>query len=221
MNSGDASTLDGEQVFTADDLDRLVPDIDMSKTGYIYFWYTGDNGAIANTLGSDLNHHFVQGYLSMFKPFEAESLWIPHYTIAMRKKYTYDEAQYNGFVEIWQNSIEAYTNNRGDCEDHSMILCDWLNALGYDARVLAGMHGQTGHAWVVLYSKGKAFILEATQKSNLRNNGHYPLAAVLPDYKPTFMFDHNYYYQPKVKGEMSHDKKDWVKSSKLNRNVPL
>ena len=220
-NSGSVSTMDGQNVFTSEELEVMVPNVDMSKYGFVKYWYTGEDGAVASVLGSDRKHHFVQGYLSKYMPFETDQLWIPLYTISMRKKYEYDEAQYNGFVEIWQNSMEAYANTRGDCEDHAIILCDWLNSLGYQARVAAGLHNSTGHAWVVLYMDGKSFILEATQKSNLKNNSHYPLASILPEYKPEFMFDHDFYYVPMVAGDLNHDKSHWVKSSRLDRNVPL
>lgn len=220
-NSGSISSLDGESVFTTEQLESAVPPLISKRDGYFYFWGTVNDAAVASTLGSDRKHHFVQGYLSKFMPFETDKLWIPLKAIAMRKRYEYDEKQYNGYVEIWQNSIEAYENTRGDCEDHSMILCDWLNALGYEARVVCGYYKQTGHAWVVLYADGKEFILEATQKRNLKNNGHYPLASLLPEYRPEFMFDHEFYYLPETFGELGHGKNKWRKVSVLKRNVAL
>lgn len=220
-NSGTVSSMDGVYSFTSNELADFEPEKVQKRSGYVYYWYTKNGGEVASTLGSDRHHHFVQGYLSLYKPFEADQLWIPHYVIAMRKRYEYDEAQYNGFVEIWQNSMEAYANARGDCEDHSMILCDWLNALGYEARVVAGSYNTNGHAWVVLYLDGDAFILEATQKSNLGQHVHYPLAAILPEYLPEFMFDHDYYYTPITPGETSHDHNKWQRASRLTRNIAL
>ena len=66
--------------------------------------------------------------------------------------------------EIWQNSRQAYLHTRGDCEDHAIILADWLIALGHDARVVLGNHRGGGHAWVVLFQDGREMILEATSK---------------------------------------------------------
>ena len=221
-NGGSIVSIPGETVFSETELAALTPrNVDRSKTGFVNFWYTKEGGAVASTLGSDLNHHFVQGYLSEYMPFYTDELWVPHYVIAMRKQYTYDEAQYNGFVEIWQNSMEAYSNARGDCEDHSMILCDWLISLGYEARVAAGTHGRSGHAWVVLYLDDKAFILEATKKEHLKHNRHYPLAELLPEYQPYFMFDQDFYYEPKSPDSISHRKDQWIKRSILKRNKPL
>ena len=221
LNSGTISSIDGKSVFTEAEFEMAVPDMDRSKEGFVLFWYTPDNGAATSTLGSDKKHHFVQGYLSNYKPFDTDKLWIPLQTIAMRKTYMYDHDQYNGFIEIWQYSIEAYSNTRGDCQDHSIILCDWLNALGYEARVACGTHKTEGHAWVVLYLGGKELILEATQKRFLSGNGHYPLASTLPDYKPMFMFDHDFHYLPETEGERSHAKSKWVKSSKYTRRSAI
>ncbi len=77
----------------------------------------------------------------------------------------------------------------GDCEDHAIVLADWLIEMGFDARVALGKHQNDGHAWVVLVHEGKEFILEATQKSRLSTGTPYPLAATLPDYHPTAQFN--------------------------------
>jgi hypothetical protein len=58
--------------------------------------------------------------------------------------------------------------------------------MGYDARVVTGMHGKEGHAWVVMFDQGKTYLLEATSKRRRRT---LPLAASMPDYKPEYMFD--------------------------------
>ncbi|MBL4586135.1 MAG: hypothetical protein JKX84_03630 [Flavobacteriales bacterium] len=221
-NDGSVISMDSLSVLSTQDVERLTPPTTEKNAQYLRVWETdGSTAQAATALGSDLKHHFVQGYLSGFMPFDADELWIPHYTIALRKSYMYDKDQYSGYKDVWQNSIEAYSNTRGDCEDHSIILCDWLNALGYEARVATGLHGTSGHAWVVVYLNDEAFILEATQKSNLKNNHHYPLASILPDYKPSLMFDLDHFYLPANPNRINHDRESWVKSSFLERNVSL
>lgn len=218
-NSGNISSMDGKAVFTSEEFEFAVKPKDRSKEGFILYWQTPSDGAAISALGTDRKHHFVQGFLSNYEPYFTEQLWIPLQTLAMRKQYMYDEQQYNGYLDVWQYSIEAYANTHGDCEDHSIILCDWLNTMGYEARVVCGTYETSGHAWVVLYKDGKEFILEATQKSNVSKNGHYPLAVLMPKYRPAFMFDHDYYYEPIREGEQSHRKPQWKKVSRYVRNA--
>ena len=221
MNGGSAVSMDGLFQLTDKAIQKVLPTMNSYQPDYSLTWSLGPTGEVVSTNGSDLQHHFVQSYLSKFKPFDTDELWVPLQTIAMRKDYMYDHHQYVGHEEVWQHSIEAYTNTRGDCEDHSMVLCDWLNALGYEARVVAGTHGKDGHAWVVLYMDEKAFILEATKKTGLKGNSHYPLADLLPAYQPSFMFDHEHYYISKDPENVSHDKDDWESHSVLKRHTPL
>jgi hypothetical protein len=217
QNSGHVKSTAGGDFFTANAFENATKEKSCVNGDYLLHWTTADGSFTASAMGSDLRQHFVSGYLSNYKPFDTDQLWVPLKTISMKKRYMYDEKQYNGMLDVWQYSIEAYENTRGDCEDHSIVLCDWLVSLGYEARVAIGLHGKQGHAWVVLYADGQEFILEATQKSNLGKSYHYPLASLVPDYKPRFMFDHDFVYIPKRLGDVSHTKANWVKSTSFTR----
>jgi len=143
-------------------------------------------------LGTDLKHHVANAYLIGFSPFETRNLWVPMKTLASRLKYKTDKNQFKGMVDVWQTSKQAYYWLRGDCEDHAILLADWLIEMGYDARVVLGKHKKTGHAWVVLFYRQKTYIIEATNKKTRRT---YPLANKLPNYKPAFMFNRDFFWK--------------------------
>jgi len=138
---------------------------------------------------TQMQNYFDNAYLIGFKPDNiASNPWQALNYISLRLKYALDDKT---FVdnEIWQTSKEAYYRLRGDCEDHAILLADWLIELGYDARVVAGKHKNEGHAWVVLIYKNKEYVLEATSK---RQSRILPLALALPDYHPSYMFNRKY-----------------------------
>lgn len=217
QNSGHIQSMNGESFFTAEEFEKATKKKSGVNGDYLLYWTTSDGSFTASAMGSDLKQHFVSAYLSNYQPFDTEHLWVPLKTLSMKKRYMYDENQYNGMLDVWQYSIEGYANTTGDCEDHSIVLCDWLLSLGYDARVVVGTHGKEGHAWVVLYSEGKEFILEATKKSGLGRNAHYPLASLVPEYHPRFMFDLDFVYLPTDRNEESHKKSKWFKSTSFTR----
>jgi len=143
-------------------------------------------------LGTDSKHHVANAYLIGFSPFKTGKLWVPMQTLASRLKYKTDKNQFKGMADVWQTSKQAYYWLRGDCEDHAILLADWLIEMGYDARVVLGKHKKNGHAWVVLFYGQKTYIIEATNKQNRRT---YPLANKLPNYKPAFMFNRNFFWK--------------------------
>lgn len=147
----------------------------------------------ASASGLDQQHYFVNSYLVGFKPFEVDALWQPLYAVAVRKHYLLDLTQY-GLSEVWQNSAQAYLNTRGDCEDHALLLADWLIALGVDARVVLGTYKGDGHAWVVAFLEGEAFLLEATSKRRYRSWNGYPKALLSRDYLPVGMFNRSSFW---------------------------
>lgn len=159
-------------------------------------WYfSGQNNAAASALGLDNRHHFVNAYLIDFQPFDTQKIWVPLYTLALRKTYQYDHLQYPGKDDIWQNSYEAYRFTRGDCEDHAVMLADWLIAMGEDARVVLGKFKNEGHAWVVLFKEGKQYVLEATDKFRRRTLDHMQLAIFQTGYRPEFMFNREAFWE--------------------------
>ncbi|MCC4798358.1 transglutaminase domain-containing protein [Enterovibrio norvegicus] len=150
----------------------------------------GEFTSLAPDINGDfhLTHSYLEGYL----PFKVDNPLIPMLTIARKKKYQYDHEQYKGNMEVWQSSKQSYFYPSGDCEDHAILLADWLIELGYDARVVIGDYDGGGHAWVVMFYKGKEYVLEATQKSGFGRQ--YPLASTLPKYHPTAMFNREHYW---------------------------
>lgn len=172
---------------------------------------------ILTALGTDFKHHVANAYLIGFSPFETEKLWVPMQTLASRLKYKTDKKQFKGMVDVWQTSKQAYYWLRGDCEDHAVLLADWLIEMGYDARVVLGNYKKDGHAWVVLFYGQKTYIIEATNKKNRRS---YPLANKRPNYKPAFMFNRDFFW--KNTGTVLttvYDDRKWEKVSSFKEMV--
>lgn len=141
-----------------------------------------------SSMALDRKHYIANSFLVGIQPFTTENPWLPLYTLANRKSYQYDSEQYSG-ADVWQNSAQAFKYLRGDCEDHAIVLADWLISMGIDARVVLGRYKEGGHAWVVAFMEGEAYILEATSKRDVQNWKHYPLASVASHYYPTAMFN--------------------------------
>ena len=122
---------------------------------------------------------------------------------------------YNNRKDVWQTSKESFVNLRGDCEDHAIVLADWLIGLGYDARVVVGevqFKGQArgGHAWVVLFEDNKEYLLEATRKAKWNL---LPRASSLPYYFPAEMFNRkNFWYNKGSKITMKYAGESWEKT---------
>lgn len=159
---------------------------------------------------TDHRHYFANGYLLGFIPFSVENVYNAMNFIAARLRYQLDEKQFRGYKEMWQTSKEAYVRMRGDCEDHAILLADWLQSLGFDARVAVGRFKGEGHAWVVWFNRGEAFIIEATSK---RQRRFYPLATMLPDYRASYMFDREGFWQKKRHTALEDYKTGWQKTA--------
>lgn len=163
--------------------------------------------------GRDLNAYFANGFFKGFVPFPVESQWLAMHHVSKRLQYVLDSEQFGGYQEIWLTSEEAYENMRGDCEDHAILLADWLSALGYDARVAFGSFKNEGHAWVVLFDGGKTYLLEATSKYVKRS---FPLAAALPQYHPEGMFNRDFiWYNYGSKLTTDYGGRNWVKTARF------
>jgi len=186
--------------------------------GVAYWSFKNNPPVTASAFGIDYLHHFVNHYLVGYAPFQTEHLWMPHYTISMRLKYQLDAQQYGGLKEVWQNSKEAFSNTRGDCEDHALALTDWLIEMGLDARVVLGSFKDEGHAWVVVFMENGVFLLESTSKQKQRSWRHYPLAKFEPNYHPKYMFNRDFFWLNT--GSIYTTKYDgiyWVKKSRFFR----
>lgn len=176
---------------------------------YSYYWNDSDGEkATVTSMGIDYKYHFVQSYLLGIRPFETENDWLPLYAVSQLKTYQRDNEQY-GIMEIWQNSVQAFTNTRGDCEDHAIVLADWLISEGLDARVAVGYYKGNGHAWVVVYKNDKVYLLEATSKRIKKSWNHYPLAMLAAEYEAEYMFNRDSFWLAKSSRTRVYDESNW------------
>jgi len=104
-------------------------------------------------------------------------------------------------TDSWQTSLETQRVGKGDCEDSSIFLCDWLLARGFQARVALGRFGDLGgHAWCVVKLEDKEYLLESTEGRPDPSNP--PLASrVGSRYVPEVMFDRYAIYVRSTPGE--------------------
>ena len=168
--------------------------------------------------GIDERQHLVNAYLVGYQPFETRNVMLPMYILSRRKSYVLDEMQYDGRTEVWQTSREAFFFSSGDCEDHAVALADWLIEMGEDARVVLGLHGSGGHAWVVLFKDGKEFILEATRKGGVARESAYPLASLYPSYQPEYMFNREHFWaNTGTRLTTRYSGNDWSMRSRYSR----
>ena len=189
------------------------------ESSYISIWnWQGLESVTASARGLDKLHHFANSYLVGFQPFETKELWIPLYTLAIRKEYQYDHLQYAGLADIWQTSRQAYYQKRGDCEDHAILLADWLINLGVDARVALGTHNGEGHAWVVAIVNNTEYLLEATSKRRQANWQAMPLAALAEGYDVEFQFNRDYFWAKTTSAPTRNYRGNhWIRKSQFIR----
>ena len=166
-----------------------------SRDGVVFYSLPVANEFTASAPGVDLKHYVVHEFLEGYMPFKTDNIMIPLLTLSRKKRYQYDHIHYGGLREVWQSSSQAFQYTRGDCEDHAIALADWLIALGWDARVVLGRYQSGGHAWVVLFHKGKEYLLEATRKRGVSASMSYPLAKFRTDYHPHFMFNRDSFWK--------------------------
>ena len=158
--------------------------------------------------GSNARFYYANGFFQDFVPFKVANVYNAMNFIAQRLRYQFDEKLFAGRKEIWQTSKEAYVRMRGDCEDHAILLADWLMSLGYDARVVVGTYKGGGHAWVVWFNKGEAYIIEATNK---RKRRFYPLAGSMYEYQASYMFNKNSFWERSKKNITDDYQTGWDK----------
>ncbi len=184
------SRLDNERFHSAS-LDAAIAHIPNHQAGGNFVWEDRAGNAFAYAaMGVDKNHYFANSYLLGFEPYKTRKLWQPLVTLALKKSYQFDHEQHGAnWKDVWQNSQQAYFYSHGDCEDHAILLADWLISMGYDARVAIGRIPTGGHAWVILFYDGKEYLLESTSKRPQRSVSNYTLARYAPDYQPEYMFN--------------------------------
>jgi hypothetical protein len=123
--------------------------------------------------------------------------------VASSMTYEHDPAQHLGRSDVWHTSAESLDLKKGDCEDHAILLADWLIAEGYQARVACGTMtgrgvegGEGGHAWVVVRLDGVEYHLEATAKEEKPIAPVSDVESVWPGraYRAVFQFDPNNFW---------------------------
>lgn len=99
-------------------------------------------------------------------------------------------------VDSWQFADETQRLLRGDCEDSSIFLADWLMSRGFQVRVALGRYGDLGgHAWCVVKIEDKEYLLESTD--NRPDPTDPPLASRIGSrYVPEVLFDRHAIYVP-------------------------
>lgn len=207
---------------TATEIEPMLREADATPLSAIYS-FRQKNQWVAYTMsapGIDKSHHLVNSYLEGYQPFTVTNVALPLYVLAQRKSYMLDEDQYYGLQEIWQTSRQAFYYPRGDCEDHALLLADWLIAMGEDARVVLGDMKGGGHAWVILFRDGEEYLLESTRKRGVGRNRPYPLAKLHPDYHPEYMFNRDYFWvNSGTKFTTRYHGPHWEKRSRYNKHT--
>ena len=94
---------------------------------------------------------------------------IEYMTEGNPKKWSYPKSFLQHRFDFWQLPRETIEWKSGDCEDQSILLCTMLRIVGVpasDVRVALGSvqfaGGESGHAWVELYTGGTWYVLDAT-----------------------------------------------------------
>lgn len=74
--------------FTEFDLHRILKKQKKNHGKGSYHWqWLGVPHATVSAQGLDHLHHFANSYLIGFEPFETKSVWVPLYTLALRKHF--------------------------------------------------------------------------------------------------------------------------------------
>lgn len=99
-------------------------------------------------------------------------------------------------MDSWQFADETQRLQRGDCEDSSIFLADWLTSRGFQVRVALGRYGDLGgHAWCVVKLGDIEYLIESTESRPDPMNP--PLASrVGSRYVPEVLFDRHAIYVP-------------------------
>ena len=194
---------------------RQVPVSHRART--LYWSLGGVDSSAVSGYALDKRHYYASSFLVGFQPFAVDAPWKPLYTLASRKQYQLDELQYQQ-DDVWQNSAQAWLYTRGDCEDHALVLADWLTEMGLDARVALGYYKNQGHAWVVVFEGEKTYLLEATDKRRKQRWSAFPLASLAVDYRADFMFNRSDFWV-KRSGSGTNYREGWQHVSRFVRGV--
>ena len=140
-------------------------------------------------------------------------------TLAGAMSYELDHKQHGPErTEVWHSSLESLHFKKGDCEDHSILLVDWLVSEGYEARVVVGdvtgdgFLGDGGHAWVAVRLQGVEYHIEATNKNSDPMAPVDNVDSVWPGrrYVAKFQFDHGGFWSLKETEGAAQTPSGWL-----------
>ena len=116
-------------------------------------------------------YHPINEFLKGFRPFEIKNPFLGWKWVLENIKYKNDFKRF-GREDVWQFAKTTYLIRTGDCEDSSILLCDWLRSYDYDANVAVGLFKNYGwHSWVILNTEQKTYLLECTGKKKSLKRG--------------------------------------------------
>ena len=146
-------------------------------------------GRMIDVFGIDSaqQYHRPPWFLRGFYPARIENPLEAWRQVLTQIQYVKDETHY-GRAEVWQLAQQTYRLQRGDCEDTAILLADWLAATGHQARVVLGEQSGVGHAWVVLRTDSRHYILETTGGIAVYRKRPL-LSATATGYLPRIQFD--------------------------------
>ena len=171
----------------------------------------------------DGRFRFVNEYLTGYQPptryavesnrlHEMFTIWN---AVVSSFEYTKDTHSTAPNRDCWQTAIETLVRAKGDCEDSSILLADWLLARGYDVRVALGRYGDMGqHAWCVVRIDNVDYLLESTEGPP--NIEKLPFVSEIGSrYVPETLFDRENIYvrgKPQERFDGNYwSPKNWVK----------
>lgn len=149
------------------------------------------------------NYRYVNEFLSGYQPpakfpkdqSRIQKLFTIWGAVHQHCAYTLDpDGKKKVQTDSWQTALETQNKQRGDCEDSSIFLAEWLASQGFQVRVALGKYGDMGgHAWCVVRLDGTDYLLESTEGKPDVNNP--PLADIVGSrYVPEVQFDRNAIY---------------------------
>lgn len=184
----------GDQRVSQVDIRRRTGRHERHRRARFFTWdVAGRSPATATAHGTGDGHYVVNSSLVGFRPFATKHSTVPRAVLVRRKTYQRERIQYDGRGDVWQTSREAWIALRGDCEDHALVLADWLIEMGLEARVAVGTHDGGGHAWVVVIGDaGEQYLLEAIGKRGRARA--LPRAGLAQGYRSGLQFDREHFW---------------------------
>ena len=180
------------------------------KNDQMMYWIDNKDQLVEAATSRSLNQDifFANSYITGYQPFAVPYPWLVSLAVAERTKYQRDEVDFAG--DTWLTAEELWLKRRGDCEDHAILIADWLIKLGHDARVVLGKTKRDGHAWVVVFSGDDTYVIEATDKIPKRIP---PRQEFVTDLYPKTMFNQkDFWFNSGGETNLNYRSDKWIKT---------